>query len=249
MASGDIIGFDEQSFRQLRQELAELRRESVNFRRTLALLTTGRHDAPTPQAPRRIRFKNNNSGVAPAYGVLRVTGASTAGYLTIDQPDSTYRWLYLVNGRSKVPAGGYGYGSYLTAENFNFHSNYVLYDTGSGTPAYGDEWGPTASSWKLQKYAPGFWIMGANNTDVSGSERTVAVQVPPNEVLVKNATGSAIGAAASGTFTLEGGSAGSESTLGMTLTAWNHSSVSFADTKFGAVGRMCGNNYAVPFQT
>lgn len=193
-----------------------------------------------------VPFKNVNAGTVPAYGVMRITGATivdTFPYLTTDQPDSTYRWLYLVNGADPVATNAFGWGVWL------HHADYALYDTGSGTPAYGDEWGPTASSWKLQKYAPGFWVMGGNNTSVSGSERTVCVQVPPAEVLVKNATGSAIAAAASGTFTLEGGTAGSEATLSMTLTAWNKSSVSFADTKFGAVGRMCGNNYAVPFQT
>lgn len=180
---------------------------------------------------------------------MRITGASTDGYLTTDQPDSTYRWLYVVNIDGDVTNGRLGWCSFLTSESFQFENNYVLYDTASGTPAYGDEWGPTASSWKLSKYHPGFLVMGGNNTSTSGSERTVCVQTPPAEILVKNVTGSAIAAAASGTFTLYGGTAGSEASLGMTLTAYNRSSQSFADTKFGAVGRMCGNNYAVTFQT
>lgn len=241
------VMLDEDSFALLKRELGQLRQETQTLRRLVANISKGGGDSCLP-FPRKIRFLNNNSGTAPAWGVLRITGATAKKYLTIDQPDSTYRWLYLVNGPLAVPTGKPGWGTFLTSEHFRFGDNYVLYDTGSGTPAYGEQWGPTASSWKLSKQRPGFFIFGGNNTE-SGKERTVAIQTAPGQVLVKNSTGSAIAAGASGTATLHGGTALSEATISLTMTVNNRSSVSWADGKYGFADLVNGQAYVSPHQT
>jgi len=137
----------------------------------------GQRRAAVP--PARVRFRNDNSGTAPAWGVLRITGASNSGYLTIDQPDTSFQRLYLVNGPRDIATGKTGFGYFLTAETFRFPDHYVLYDT-ANTPAYGESWGPQNGTWTLKKYRYGFTIMGGNITTESGKERTVAVQSEVN---------------------------------------------------------------------
>lgn len=131
----------------------------------------------------RVRFRNDNSGTVPKYGVLRITGmAQVKGkyILTIDQPNTTFLRLYLVNGATQVGTGKYGWGYFLTGET----PRKVLYDT--GTPAYGESWGPKASQWSLAKWRYGFTIMGGNDTTAL---TTHAVQHPVNSFIGKtNAT-------------------------------------------------------------
>ena len=207
------------------------------------------------QHPTRIRFRNDSSETVPAWGVMRITGASSTkfGYLTIDKPDTSFQRLYLVNGPRPVVQFSssnpyYGWGSFLTSETFRFADQYVLYDTGN-TPAYGESWGPQNGTWTLKKYRYGFTIMGGNITTESGKERTVAVQIPPEEIMVKNATGGDLAANSSGTYQVWTGAAGSEADTTSTITAYNKTSVSFKNTKFGAAGWLHGNWYVTPWQT
>ena len=69
------------------------------------------------------------------------------------------------------------------------------------------------------------------------------------ECLVKNATGSDIAASSSGTFQLWTGTPGSESYANCDITAYNKSSVSFKNGKFGALSYLNGYAYACPWQT
>lgn len=69
------------------------------------------------------------------------------------------------------------------------------------------------------------------------------------EVLVKNDTGSDIAVNSSGTFKIFGGTAGSEADTGQTISAYNKSSVTFKNGKFGSVSLLNGIAYAVPWQT
>lgn len=69
------------------------------------------------------------------------------------------------------------------------------------------------------------------------------------EILVKNDTGSPIAVNSSGTFKIFSGTVGSESDTGQTISAYNKSSVPFADGKFGSVSILEGRAYAVPWQT
>lgn len=73
---------------------------------------------------------------------------------------------------------------------------------------------------------------------------------PSGEILVKNSTGSAIAAGSSGTATVFSGTPGSESSTGQTLTVYNRTSVSWADTKFGSAALLNGYGpYVSPQQT
>lgn len=69
------------------------------------------------------------------------------------------------------------------------------------------------------------------------------------EILVKNATGSDIAINSSGTFQVWSGTPGSESDTGLTITAYNKTSLAFKNGKFGSVGWLMGQAYAVPWQT
>ena len=174
------------------------------------------------------------------------TPTSGTTYLNSAKPDSTYRWLYLVNGPKDVAASGFGYGHFLTAETFLQKRQYVLYDTGA-TPSQGEEWGPKDDSWLVWEHRPGFLILGA--TAGSGStSRVLAMQMPPGEILVYNA-GSEIAAGGTGTATLYGGTSGSEATLGMTVTVRNRSSVAWAASKYGIADLINGQGYVSPHQT
>lgn len=245
MARDDATVLTEAAFRELRRAYWQQKRELSNLKTRLAALGRPRQSSRT-MVP-RVKFQNTASETAPAWGLMRITTpTSGAEYLSCAKPDSTYRWLYMVNGPKDVAPSSYGYGHFLTAETFSFRRGYVLYDTGA-TPAYGEEWGPKDDSWLLWQHRPGFLIIGA--TKGSGSAaRLVALQQHPGEILVYNA-GSAIAAAGSGTATLYGGTSGSESSLGMTVTVRNRSSTSWASSKYGIADLINGQAYVSPQQT
>lgn len=88
---------------------------------------------------------------------------------------------------------------------------------------------------------------GTGSTDKWG---LIRVGEPSGEILVYNATGSAIAAAASGTATVHTGTPGSESTTGQTLTVFNRTSVAWAASKYGSAAILQkGNAYVSPQQT
>lgn len=88
---------------------------------------------------------------------------------------------------------------------------------------------------------------GTGSTDKWG---LIRVGEPSGEILVKNSTGGAIAAGASGTATVYTGTPGSEASTGQTVTVFNRSSVSWADTKFGSAAILQkGNAYVSPQQT
>ena len=238
MGQFDPVVFDEHSARVIQREINKIRQIGAELDAQLR-----RYQATyTPAA--KIRFKNNSSEAAPAFAVMRITGVTKYDCLTIDKPNSTFKRLYLVNGRQAVPAAGYGFGSYLMSQLSDPRDNYVLYDT--GTPAIGEYWGAKDAQWTLSVNRPGFYVLGGNDTTL---KTTLAVQEIPQEILVKNATGGDIAAGSSGSFTIYGGASGSEATLSMSITALNKTSVAFKDTKFGSVGWLNGVPYAVPWQS
>lgn len=210
-------------------------------------LTGGGRHQTTWNAPARIRFKNTHSGTCPHHAIMRITGGSTDEYLNCTQPDSTYRWLYVVNIDGEVGANKLGWCSFLTLESFSWENNYVLYDT-ANTPAYGQRWGPVASSWYLGQHRPGFFVFGVNKGSGNGVARTLAIQLPPAEVRVKNDTGSDKAAASTATYSLFGGSAGTTD-LGLDIEATNDMSISFKSNKYGSVGNVNGKDYVITWQT
>lgn len=121
-----------------------------------------------------VPFRNDATETAPAYGVLRITGMATVDdstVYTVGKPNTTFLRLYLVNGSEEVEANGYGFATLL-----GFPAR-VLYE--SGTPAYGESWGPANGQWSLKKWRYGFTVMGGNDTTAL---TTYAVQRPIDHV-------------------------------------------------------------------
>lgn len=119
----------------------------------------------------KVRFRNDYAGTIPAHGVMAVTGCTAIDsqpVLTCDRPGDDPCPLYLVNGPEDVTQSvNYGWGTFL------WHAGEVLYDSGSGTPAYGELWGPKSGQFTLVEGRHGFTIHGNNQTD---PPRTTATQ-------------------------------------------------------------------------
>jgi hypothetical protein len=195
-----------------------------------------------------VRVKNSSGETIPPYAVMRVTDWSKSNneiLYTVAKPDSTYRWQYLVNSPIAIGSGSSNEG----VATFLGSPNLVYYN--SGTPAYGESWGPTASQWYLTQHRPGFIVQGAHTETFNSKNLLCALQVVPDEIFVKNASGGDYAASHGGdTYQVWGdGVAGSEADTGLTVTAYNKMSISFKNGKFGSVGRLNGQNYAVTWQT
>jgi hypothetical protein len=89
----------------------------------------------------------------------------------------------------------------------------VLYNTGSGTPALGESWGPKSGQWTLERYYYGFTTLGGNT-----GGRTAAIQHQVNGV--RGVTDGAITKDNTGTVSiLDGNGAGVDT--GWNITARN----------------------------
>lgn len=233
--------------RKLRRDHYDNRRGYSNSRGTLARGVRRHQQGPLPAG--HLQFYNNSSETVPRWGVMRIeTQGSTARdgqVLVCNKPNSSYQALYVVNLESDVAPGFPGLCSFLTeASPLGMEGHYALYNT-AATPAVGQSWGPVNDSWLLHQHGPGFGVLGSQ---VENESRVAVLQIPPAEILVKNA-GSSIAAGSSGSVQVWGGVAGSEANSGLTVTAYNRTSVAFGNNKFGAVGFLNGQAYVVPFQT
>jgi hypothetical protein len=183
----------------------------------------------------KIAFRNDNSGTVPAYGLMRVTGMATVEgktIFTIDQPNTTFSRIYLVNGPTEVLTGKRSWGTWL------WHADYVLYT--AATPAYGETWGPTNATWTITQHRPGFYIMGGN-TGTGSASRTIAMQSIPEQVFGK--ADAAIANAASGTVRVYGGTPGSEADTGLTIASCYNYGADIADEANVSVGWLHGKPY------
>lgn len=197
-----------------------------------------------------VRVKAAAATAIPPHSVVLITSTTITNnelVYNVRQPNSAsadFNWNgYLVTGPFAIGAStNYeGIATEATAPTL------CGYDTGS--PALKDVYGPKHGQFTLSKGYQGFEVVGSATTSAAVS--VVPVRwIGVNEVLIKNETGSAIAAGASGTFNVYIGTAGSETDSGMDLTCYNRSSVSFATSKFGSAGRLNGGSvYAVPWQT
>lgn len=139
-----------------------------------------------------VPFRNDSGEAIPAYAVMRVTGSATVKgipTITVAKPSTTFQRIYLVNGPLVVPSSSShepAFGTWLN------EAGYVLYDD-SNTPAYGEGWGPSASSWKIKKYRYGFTILdGATggDTDIVAARQAEVCQVigKPNSSIAQAAS-------------------------------------------------------------
>ena len=103
----------------------------------------------------RVRYvvcKNNSGEEIPAFAVMRVTGV-TDEVLQVAKPNAASDTKAAVNGPTPIPIGGHGNATYDSPF-------FVLYDTGDGTPTFGDMWGTESGSWKLRAANDGFCALG-----------------------------------------------------------------------------------------
>lgn len=225
----DIYAFSRDAIRQVAREVFREARESRVRRGQIPGIIQ-------PYENRQVQFRNTSGEVIPAYGVMRVTGAEVkAGLriLTVAKPSATFQRLYLVNGPTRVGSGGdaRGVGTWLEED------GYVLYE--SGTPAYGESWGPKAGQWSLAKWRYGFTVVGGLAGTGAGI-RVVAKQEPVNTILGK--ADSAISADSSGTVSIYDGN---RSDTTDNLTAYTFTGIT--DTSaFLFVGWIGGTWYASP---
>lgn len=116
----------------------------------------GDERAPGKQQ-RGIEFSNASGQTVPSFGVLQITGSSVVGVgreiLTATRPDGTAGAVYAVNGSVPVTAGQKGRCT------LDFPTK-AAYDTGDGTPAIGQFWGPKSGQFTLAQGRPYFLISG-----------------------------------------------------------------------------------------
>ena len=191
---------------------------------------------------RWVPFYNDSGEDVPAYGVMRIDGATLRdegsisdeslnhqAIFTIVKPDTTFCSLYLVNGPIIAKADSYGEGTLL------LDGGTVLLST--GTPAYGIEYGPTDDDWGLVQYRPGFLIQG-QLTD----SPNLAYAVQKEVISLLGKTDASIAKGSSGTVSIYCGQAGSETDTTWNVDAYNRFSTVSSD-KWVGVTRVHGNWY------
>src|SRR5262245_64796180 len=120
--------------------------------------------------------------------------------MAVDQPNTFgCQANCFVNGPVPVKSGQYGYATRAGAV-------VGLYETGDGTPAFGEAWGPRSGTWKLKKNTGGFFALGATNTALG-----LALFAPlPMLTIRGKTTAGAINKGTSGTINIYTGTLGSE---------------------------------------
>lgn len=109
----------------------------------------GHRDTWMPAADSNtLRVYNSYAGTIPAYGVMQISSAAlSSGVTTFTVTRPTHlRGQYLVNTDSPIAQSKYGEGLIVPDR--------IAYS--SGTPAVGQMWGPTASSFYASRGTP-FW--------------------------------------------------------------------------------------------
>jgi hypothetical protein len=185
----ELFTFTEESMRRVAREVFASERTARSWIGVESGAAFG-GGAVAPALPKTMRFRNDAEEEIPAFAVMRVTGIETTGgraTATVAKPSSTFQRLYLVNGAVKVASGKFGEGSWLS------EANYVLYNASSGTPAYGESWGPKNGQWSLEEYRYGFTILGGN-TGSDDTARTGAIQHQVNGFIGKTDSSHAKGA-------------------------------------------------------
>lgn len=109
-----------------------------------------------------MRFANGSGEDIPPYGIIQIDGvtniAANREFVdAIKVSDPEYPWM--VNGPVEVVDGGYGQASP------RFAPQWMAYDSGTGTPAAGDEWGPVAGNWKLSADGTGVRVLEVRSTE------------------------------------------------------------------------------------
>ena len=128
-------------------------------------------------------FRNTTTETIPAFGVMRVTGVeeTVEGFIryTVAKPNTNFQTHYMINGNHAVPAGEDGRCTTLS------QAYRVAYNSSSGTPTIGGEWGAKSGQWTLEKYRPGFIIEGGVKS-TGGVDTIIARQFEKTSLLAVN---------------------------------------------------------------
>lgn len=140
------------------------------------------------------RFLNSSGSQAPLGALLRIVSTEyVEGFdpiFTIGKPNSTFQRHYLVNIGGDVDDGQLGVGSWL------HEADFFLADS---SPAVGDSYGATPSSWQATKGGYGFTVTGGTNGS-GATQRVTGRQEFANELIGK--ADLAITKGSTGTFSI-----------------------------------------------
>jgi hypothetical protein len=232
MAAGYLVS--ENILREIRRMYDKVMYEAASIRQLIA-------SAREAQRSRGVQFRNDSGETVPRCGVMRVTGNEVIGnrpmFKTV-KPDATFSRLYLVNGEREVSSGATGYGNWL------HEADYASYNSSSGTPAYGEVWGPKSGQWTLEKYRSGFTIQG-HTTTIDTVDVVLAVQAHVDLLIGK--ADAAIANGASGTCSVWMGAAGSEADTTWNVTAFNRSA-DIAEGEWASITCVHGQWYLAPLE-
>lgn len=147
-----------------------------------------------PQSIRWLPFRNDAGETIPPFACMRVTGATTANgqrVYTVAKPNGSGT-VHMINGPTQVTVAQlYGSGTFdMPATAF--------YNSGSGTPAFEEFWGPKSGQWSLEKGYSGYRIIG-DNLGSGSTARTVVDRIDPYARFIASITGTEHTCTTSGT--------------------------------------------------
>ena len=163
--------------------------------------------------PEGIAFRNDGASTIPAYGLCRVTGATTVltqPVLTVDRPSvSAFARHYLVNGPESVAPNGYGAAQFGPVFK-------IVYDT--GTAAYGDSYGAVPGSHVMTKGYPSdcFVIANWDATNRIMEAYWDSIKTFIGKTTTSGGAGSTLSGTATSSYKIYAGTLGSESDAGWT---------------------------------
>lgn len=226
MAKDRIYALSERDARILKQKLREFDRRPFNMQPT-------RRNPVVQGTGIRYRFRNNSGERIPPGAIMRKTGTeigAEGGLVHVMNKPSTSEFnppFYVNLGEEIGTDGAEAYGWCATFED-EIGRAYHL----SGTPAYGESWGPKGGQWELEQYYPGFIIEG------DPQDGLVLVRQQQPKVLIAQSDSGGIPARSSTTLGSDDGVTiyyRNGATVGATtfvITAYNEAAAPVAGSKY-----------------
>lgn len=190
MAETKLYGLNERDKRLLQQMLREFHRQPFDA-------SAQRGNPRVRSAHDRFYFRNDSGETIPAGGIMRQTGTElhADGFIVrvMNKPATTeWKMPWYVNLGVDVEDDDYGWCATFRSE---VGQAYYL----SGTIVVGDSWGPKGGQWNLERYYPGFRIVG------NEADGLVYVEQREPRILAAKADGSGVSARSSTTLGSDSG--------------------------------------------
>ena len=158
-----------------------------------------------------IAFYNNSGEVVPPHAVMEITESEIINgsvLLYIDFAGELFGVPYAINGKYEVPIGGYG----LCYRNAPGPQRYE-----SGSPAFGEGWGPKPGQWGLAKGYPATTIVDGIVADVD--QVMIGSFCDVNNALIRF-TAKVVNNITTILYRVYAGTVGSEIDAGFTVVPW-----------------------------